>query len=307
MKKVILDVDTGIDDALAIAYAVNSPEIEVIGITTSHGNIGINSTTRNTLQVLELLEKKIPVYKGASKPLVLRQEFHTATDVHGADGLGNTFLPEPVLTAEDMPASEFILQAANMYGKDLTLITTAALTNLAVVLEKEPDFSRQIGHVVIMGGAVAAPGNVTKFAEANIYADPHAAEKVFQSSLPITLIGLDVTMKTVLPRESIETWRQQEDKVHTFLADISSHYLTFYSERYPFLNGCALHDPLAVGAVTHPGLIHTHPMFLKVDLEDHAIGETVEDLSRIKSKEPNVKVGFGVDADKFLQLFMERV
>lgn len=303
--KVILDVDTGIDDALAIAYAVASPEIELLGITTTYGMVNVDFSTRNTLKVLEQLQSDLPVYKGSEKPLV-RMRRYSGT-FHGKDGLGDTVKTSPQRQASSLHAVDYIIEQVRKYGKELTLITTGPLTNLAHAIIRDPDIVGMVGSVVSMGGAITTPGNVTKFAEANIYIDPHAAEIVLKSALPITLVGLDVTRKTVLTSEEVQNWRQKGTECSLFFADFTDYYIQAYKGNYPYLKGCALHDPLAVGVVTHPDLVKTLPMYLQVDLEDDSLGRTTEDLYRDSSEGPNIQVCLKVDAPRFLDLFLSRV
>ncbi|MCR8632638.1 nucleoside hydrolase [Paenibacillus radicis (ex Xue et al. 2023)] len=307
MKKVILDVDTGIDDALAIAYAVGSPEIELLGITTTYGMVTVDLSSRNTLKILEHLQSAIPVFKGSDKPLVRTRQY--SGKFHGHDGLGEAVKTPPERRAESQHAVDFIIEQIRQYEKDLTLITTGPLTNLAHALIKEPDIIHKIGQVVSMGGAVATPGNATKFAEANIIIDPHAANIVFKSELPIILVGLDVTRKTLLKSSELDNWRSQGTELSLLLAEATQFYMNAYKENYPYLDGCALHDPLAVGVVTHPEIVKTVPMYIDVDLDEDSLGRTIEDVLRTStsSTSPNTHVCFEVDSTQFVEHFLNRV
>jgi len=306
VKKIIMDVDTGIDDALAIAYAAASPEVELLGISTTYGMVSVDYTYRNTLKVLEYLGVDVPVYSGSDKPLVLSCD-HPGVRFHGEDGLGNAVGTVAKSEASAVHAVDFLIEQIRKHGKELTLVTTAPLTNLAHAITKDPEITGMIGRVVTMGGAVTTPGNVSKFAEANIRLDPHAAQAVFQSELPITLVGLDVTRKTLLTRKNVEDWRVQGTPIGAFLADVTDFYLAAYEKHYPYLEGCALHDPLAVGVVTHPDLVRTLPMYIQVDLEDDALGRTTEDLYRKSPHGPNVDVCVDVDGQRFVELFLSRI
>ncbi|WP_028547993.1 nucleoside hydrolase [Paenibacillus sp. UNC451MF] len=305
MRKVILDVDTGIDDALAIAYATASPEIELLGVTTTYGMAPVDCSARNTLLVLEQLQCDVPVFRGAEQPLVRTRQY--SGTFHGMDGLGNVAQSEPKRTVSGMHAVDFIIEQVRKHGRDLTLVTTAPLTNLALAIQKAPDIVGRIGRVVTMGGAVATPGNVTKFAEANIIIDPHAAQNVFSSELPLTLVGLDVTRKTVLRQEAVERWREKNTPCSTFFADFTEYYIQAYKVNHPYLKGCALHDPLAVGVAAHPDLVNTIPMYIQVDLEADALGRTTEDLHRKSPGGPNTNVCMEVDAERFVSRFLSRV
>ncbi|WP_282936829.1 nucleoside hydrolase [Paenibacillus sp. RC67] len=305
MRKVILDVDTGVDDALAIAYATASPEVELLGVTTTYGMAPAECSARNTLLVLEQLKCDVPVFRGAEQPLIRTRQY--SGTFHGTDGLGNVVRSEPKRAASGMHAVDFIIEQVRKHGRDLTLVTTAPLTNLALAIQKAPDIVGRIGRVVTMGGAVATPGNVTKFAEANIIIDPHAAQKVFSSELPITLVGLDVTRKTVLRQEEVERWREKNTPCSTFFADFTKYYIQAYKVNHPYLKGCALHDPLAVGIAVHPELVNMVPMYIEVDLEEDALGRTTEDLRRKSPGGPNTNVCMEVDAERFVSRFLSRI
>lgn len=302
MKPVILDVDTGIDDALAMAYALNSPELEIIGLTTCFGNGPIEYTTRNTLVILEQLGKTVPVYSGADKPLKrARKEF--PTHVHGEDGLGNKFEKAPVREAETEGAVDFIISQVKKRPHEITIIAVGPLTNLAHAVQKEPEIASLVKDVVIMGGAVFVRGNVTPYSEANIISDPDAADCVFSSGLPVTVVGLDVTMQTLLPKARLADWRALDTDVSHFFADMTSFYMQSYERFHPGIGGCALHDPLAVGVVIDPGFVKTEKWNVKVVLEGEEYGRTVAHAEG----EQQIQVCTQVEADRFLNHFLDRL
>jgi purine nucleosidase len=308
MKKVIIDVDTGIDDALALSYAVRSSELHILGITTCFGNTSLEEATENTLKVLDVLHANIPVIPGAAKPLFRDHLKGKAAMVHGEDGLGNNPLPLSRRSRLNLHASEFIVSKIREMPRQVTLITLGGLTNLALAIMKDPEIIKLVERVVVMGGAVKFPGNVTPTAEANIYTDPEAAEYVFRSGIPITLVGLDVTMQTLLARDHLTTWRNKNTPLSRFLADITEFYINAYQQFYPDINGCALHDPLAVGAVIDPSFVKSIPMHVQVDVEgDLSIGRTIADLRAIPACGPNMDVCLEVDVEKFTAHFLSRV
>lgn len=302
MKPVILDVDTGIDDALAITYALNSPELEVIGITTCFGNNSLEKTTRNTLVVLEKVGKTVPVYRGADKPLK-RDSREFPFHVHGEDGLGNSFAKDPILEAEEEHAVDYIISQVKKRPNEITLIPVGPLTNLAQAILKDPEIIPLFKEVIIMGGAVFVPGNVTSHSEANIYTDPEAAELVFSSGLPITVVGLDVTMKTLLPEAALADWRAKGTDEAQFFADMTGFYMQAYETFEPGIGGCALHDPLAVGVAVNPDFVRTEEWNVKVVLEGEETGRTVAS----PAGGPKVQVCTEVKAEKFLNQFMKTV
>ncbi|HTG69130.1 MAG TPA: nucleoside hydrolase [Candidatus Udaeobacter sp.] len=308
MKKIVLDVDTGIDDSLAIAYAIHSPELEVLGVTTCFGNVTVEEATRNTLVVLEHLDSNVPVIPGAAKPLFRDPTKGNTTYIHGDDGIGNTLSAEPQRQALSEHAANFIVEQVKRLPKQVTIITVGTLTNLALAIMKAPEIVGLVDKVIIMGGAVTVHGNITPSAEANIYADPEAAEYVFRSGIPITLVGLDVTMKTLLPLEELQSWRDKNTRIGHLLADMTEFYIGAYEDFYPGIGGCALHDPLAVGVAINPDFVKTVPMHVQVDVEGvHSLGRTVGDRRMKPDAEPNMDVCIEVDADRFLNHFLSRV
>jgi purine nucleosidase len=308
MRQIILDVDTGIDDALAICYAVRSKELDVLGITTCFGNVTVEEATRNSLQVLERLECDVPVIPGAAKPLFREPMRGKTVAIHGEDGLGNTFPPLPIRTALTQHASDFIVDRVKEHPHCVTIVCVGTLTNLALALLKEPEIVHLVDRIIIMGGAVTVAGNVTPWAEANIYADPDAAEIVFQSGLPLLLVGLDVTMKTLLSVKELQNWRDKDTALSRFMADVTEFYMGVYAVFYPDLGGCALHDPLAIGVAIDPTFVRTVPMYLQVDTEGSlSLGRTVADRRASSLQPANMEVCLQVDSERFLRHFLERV
>ncbi|THF84171.1 nucleoside hydrolase [Cohnella fermenti] len=303
VKPIILDVDTGVDDALAIAYAVRSPEIELLGLTTTFGNITVEEATRNSLVVLEKLGRSdVPVHEGSTRPLVRTKEAYPR-HIHGEHGLGSATFSAPAKSKSPLGAVDFIIETVHSRKNEVTLVCVGPLTNLAHVVRRDPEIARLVGRVVIMGGAARRPGNVSEYAEANIFSDPEAADIVFRSGLPITLVGLDVTMQTLLPMSSLPAWREKDAELGGFFADMTEFYIRFYEDAYPGIGGCGLHDPLAIGVVVKPELVETEPMHLAVELAGEQLARTRE----VPGERPNVDVCVKVDASGFLAHFLGRV
>ena len=321
--KIILDVDTGADDALAILLAARSPEVELLGCTSVAGNVTVDQTTLNTLAVLEIAgRKEVPVARGATHPLVRR--LSTATFFHGPKGLGSAEVPLPTGQPLAQPAPAFLVEMANKYQSELILVATGPLTNVALALLIDPDFGRKLKKLVIMGGAVRAPGNITPAAEANFYNDPEAAQAVLQSGAKITLVGLDVTDRTILYWSEISHLDEKAaelDPASRLALDI----LRFYTLTHGENGGAHLHDPLALGVAIWPDLVQTERMQVEVE----TAGKLTRGLSlgfNRKARDKFVDMGdyddavavefdyvanadvcLQVDAPRFIKVFRERL
>ncbi|GAA2784807.1 nucleoside hydrolase [Saccharopolyspora taberi] len=243
-QPLVVDCDTGIDDALALLYLLGDPEVDLRAVTTVFGNTDAGTAAANTLRVLEMLGRDdVPVAVGARTNR--RGTFHLAPYVHGDDGLGNTGLPAPVGAASGEPAAELIVRLARENPGRLNLLAVGPLTNLAAALDLEPRLPELVGHVTVMGGAAHHPGNVTPVAEANIHNDPEAARIVLRAVWDVTLVPLDVTMTEVLTEEHQRSLRAGGSPAAEFAAAILDHYLGFYERRTFGVRQAACHDPLA--------------------------------------------------------------
>lgn len=307
MQKVILDVDTGIDDALAILYTIGEKQIDLIGITTTYGNIDVEQATKNTLNLLNLVgATNIPVYKGSSHSLsdkeYIRRE--VTSRIHGENGIGNIEIESSTHKPEGQDAVDFLIDSAIKYGKKLKLICVGPLTNLACAYEKNPEVLLQVDEIVIMGGALTVPGNVTSFAEANIIEDAVAAKTILESNLPLKIVGLDVTMRTILTQKETEEWWKYNTNRSQAIAEMTDYYFKSYKERLGF-DGCALHDPLAVGIALYPELAETLALNLLVNLEEPSRGRTIGDYEKLHDKNPTTEVCIQVDHEQFLAHFMQ--
>lgn len=312
MHRIILDTDPGVDDALAFFLALASPELQIEGITTVSGNVDVDLTTRNALSLLTLAGRTdIPVARGCSLPLV--REPVVAAYVHGENGAGGATLPTPTIEPVAQHAVDFLIERILRSPGEITLVPIGPLTNIALALRREPRIADLVREVVIMGGALCVPGNVTPAAEFNIYADPHAAHVVLHAGWPIRLVSLDVTTRTLLARDSVDALAREGGSVKTTIQQMTAHYFDVFAPR----KGAAhfeMHDPLCLAAVFRPDLITWKPAYVNVELTGTlTLGETVayfehsaeEELDH--PKKPNAQVSVDVDAESFLQLFLERV
>ncbi len=266
MKKILLDMDVGIDDSVALAYAIASPDIDLVGLSATFGNVHVGQSVCNARFLLDLRGAQSgPVEAGLAHPRGA-EKFLRSDDVvriHGADGVGNVGekYGVPVPDADQLDTSgrgvDLILEAARRYGRDLTLVPTGPLTNVAAAIRQDPAAMAGIGGIVMMGGALTVTGNVTEAAEANIIADPFACKEVFESGLPVTMVGLDVTMRTHLTSEDTAGWRVTGSRAGVYLADMLDYYIEQHAA-IPGMGGrCYAHDPSAVVCALHPEWFQT--------------------------------------------------
>ena len=310
-RKMILDLDTGVDDALAIAYALADPEVDLIGIVSSYGNNLLDVCAENSLKLLELLgHTDIPVFKGLPHSCTTDHfdVMQVSKDIHGDNGIGDVELPAPSRALEEQSGVDFYIEAAHKYGKVLIIIPTGPLTNLAAALKKDPEIADLIGNVTFMGGALTVEGNVTPVAEANINQDPKAADEVMKSNLPLTMVGLDVTLRTLLTKNETKQWRELGTASGKAFADITDFYIDAYYNLDIDKRGCALHDPLAVGVGIDPSFVSTISLFMKVVYQEGPYyGRTIGDNAKLNDPNPNVKVAVNVDKERYLKAFMDRL
>lgn len=317
MKRVILDCDTGVDDALAILLAMRSPELRVEAITTVSGNTTAAKAARNTLLTLALLGDRPlpPVARGEAAPL--ERPLVTAAHVHGSDGLGGITklrepngsrrYPDPRPGLDPRDGVDLILETVGRFPDEITLIATGPLTNVARAILRHPARMRRVKELFIMGGAFRTYGNVTPVAEFNFFVDPHAAQLVMDFGLPVTLVPLDVTERVRLMRHEVEAWAG-DSPLARFVGDVTREYVEYHA-RHDGFEGCYLHDPIVVAQAIAPSLI-TRSVEALVQIEtagDVTLGQSVADLRPGKSDRTNARVCLAMDTEGFLALFRERV
>lgn len=298
-RPVFIDCDPGIDDALAIFMALASDELFVTGISTAAGNVPVEHTAKNALELTELAGCEVEVAKGAADPLFTRRE--TAESVHGTNGLGDVLLPEAKGAISEKKPHELILDRAEAYRGELELIATGPLTNVANALLIYPQLKSLIKRIWIMGGA-AGSGNRNPAAEFNIFADAHAASIVFKAGIPITMCGLDVTNKAIITEQDIDKLSQFKNEVSQQSAYMLRWYLRSYRSRG--FNGVAMHDPFTVAAAIDPSLIKTKHLFVDIETDgEFTLGKTVVDTYGVSGNKPNADVALGLDNPRFIELF----
>ena len=301
-KPVILDVDPGHDDAVAIMMACGAPDLDLLAVTTVAGNATLPKTTRNALRILSLIgHTDVPVGVGASKPL--QRELRTAEDIHGESGMDGPEIPDASFEPDERGAVQLIADTLKEAVEPVALIPVGPLTNIAAFLRTHPELKEKVSHVSIMGGSMGL-GNTTPAAEFNIYVDPEAAREVFDSGLPITMAGLDVTHQA-------GAGKAERDRLRSIgeIGEVVAGFLDFFAATYERVFGFdapPLHDPVAVAAILEPALLKTRPMNVQVECESHLTrGETVCDLHGVTGNPPNAEVGLKLDREAFFDLLYE--
>ncbi|XP_016552826.1 probable uridine nucleosidase 2 isoform X2 [Capsicum annuum] len=293
-KKIVIDTDPGIDDAMAIFVALQSPEVEVIGLTTIYGNVYTTLATRNALHL-----------KGT--------KLRIADFVHGADGLGNQNFPAPNGKPIEQNAAGFLVQQASLHPGKVTVVALGPLTNVALAIQSDPAFVKNIGQIVVLGGAFSVNGNVNPAAEANIFGDPDAADVVFTSGADVLAVGINVTHQVVLTDSDRDQLAKSNGKFAKYLDKILGVYFDYHHDAYS-TKGVYLHDPTALLAAVDPSLITYTEGVVRVQTIGITRGLTLfynkqKRFAEVTewSDKPSVKVAVTVDAPKVLKLVMERL
>lgn len=304
MLKILIDADTGIDDSIAILYALKNPEIRVMGLCSGHGNTTTKQAAENNLRLIQLAQPgyEVPVLMGADKP-VRRDWDGPVYHIHGDNGIGNAQIPPSSQKILEEDYRDFIYRTADECNGELILVTLGRLTNIALTLEKYPDLPKKVKKLVMMGGTVYAPGNISPCAEANIAGDPEAADKVFLSDFDITMVGLDVTTKVRLTMEHINKLEkycsEKNREIVRYMHEALEFYLGFYRKYNGMLDGCDVHDPLAVLVAIHPELVKTQKMKARVECGGtYCSGMIVTDLRKNPFNARYIEMCLEVNSEK---------
>jgi len=319
-RRVIIDTDPGVDDAMAILLALNSPELKVEALTVVAGNVETAQGLENALKIVSLANRcDVVVAGGAQHPL--NQKLITAQFWHGKNGLAGVELPASKCKADSRFGPDLIIEMVHKYPHELTLIPVGPLTNIALAVSKDPSITSLVRDIVIMGGSVSG-GNVNGAAEANIYNDPEAAQIVFNAGWMVTMIGSDVGERTLMTRKYLTELQASRGPQSDFVAKLADFYLT-RSEKSGY-SGAAMYDPLAVGAVIDPTLVTLKDMHVDVETKgEFTRGETVAnrmgsnennvlhgdhyEIEGVIELKPNARVCLASDAGRFLSLFFSRI
>ena len=306
-RKIIIDCDPGIDDSLAIMLALTSPEIEVLGITIVCGNSPVEMGFENAKKILKQMNRlDVPVYMGEPRPL--KRDYVNALDTHGADGLGESFLPEVPGYQQEIGAVDFLSKA--LIKEKVSVIALGPMTNLAHLIQKAPAAFDQIEELVSMGGSFKSHGNCSPVAEYNYWCDPDAAALVYdtlhQNGKMIHMIGLDVTRKIVLTPTLLEYICRLNKETGEFIRKITKFYFDFHWE-WEHIIGCVINDPLAVAYFLDPDICQGFDSYVQIETEGISLGQSVVDSMDFYRKTPNTKVLTEVDVYAFFQLFLSRI
>ncbi|MFM8267074.1 MAG: nucleoside hydrolase [Ilumatobacteraceae bacterium] len=310
--RIIVDTDPGIDDAMAIFYALASPEVDVVGLTTVFGNAHVDVCTDNALRILDIAGRHdIPVARGAARPLAMPYR-GPADFVHGANGLGDVALPAVTRNIAALDAAHFIIEATRAEPGAITLVPIGPLTNIALAMLIDPDLPRRLAGIVLMGGNAFVPGNASPAAEANILNDPEAADLVFGAQCPIVMCGLDVTESTIMTSEQIASIDPRSSARAEFAARILPSYRDFHRS-HGGLDGIHVHDSTCISYLVAPHLFTSvrHPV--RVDT-GHSVGRgrTWPSLRHSLATgpwhdRPDVTILTGVDAEAAVALELARL
>ncbi|KAH0779585.1 hypothetical protein KY290_006012 [Solanum tuberosum] len=305
-EKIIIDTDPGIDDSMAILMAFQTPEVEILGLTTIFGNATTKAATRNALILCETAGyPDIPVAEGSLETLK-RGEPHIADFVHGSDGLGNLFLPSPNSKKIEKSASEFLVDKVSEYPGEVSILALGPLTNLALAVKRDSNFASKVKRVVILGGSFFALGNANPAAEANIYGDPEAADIVFTSGANIDVVGINITTQIKMTDADLDELRQSEGKHAKLLCDMCKFYRDFHVKSEG-VYGVFPHDPVTFVALVRPDLFTYKKGVVRVETQGICTGHTLLDQGLKKWNTSNpwtefspVSVAWTVDVDEVL-------
>ena len=306
-QKIIIDCDPGIDDSLAIMLALTSPEIEVLGITIVCGNSPVEMGFENAKKILKQMNRlDVPVYMGEPRPL--KRDYVNALDTHGADGLGESFLPEVPGYQQEIGAVDFLSKA--LIKEKVSVIALGPMTNLARLIQKAPAAFNQIEELVSMGGSFKSHGNCSPVAEYNYWCDPDAAALVYHTmhelGKTIHMVGLDVTRKIVLTPTLLEYICRLDQETGSFIRKITKFYFDFHWE-WEHIIGCVINDPLAVAYFLNPDICQGFDSYVQIETGGITLGQSVVDSMNFYRKTPNTKVLTEVDVYAFFQLFLSRI
>lgn len=306
--KVIIDTDPGIDDAMAIFFALSAQDIDVVGLTTVYGNVPVEMSAENALRLCDIAGVDIPVTKGVGVPWVGPESTY-AHFVHGDNGFGNVAVDAPKRQLDPRSSAQFIVDMAREFPGEITVAAIAPLGNIALALRLEPELPKLLKSLTIMGGAAYCPGNVTPVAEANIWNDAHAADIVFNAGFNLHMFGLDVTKAVLFGQSDLDKLTTLSPKLGGFVADVAQFYMDFYAPEIG-QKACYFHDVLPLAHLLKPELFEFKTGQVRVSTDPLSVGQTVfadrpfPHLEQFNGV-PDSQVAVNVDADALRALYFD--
>ncbi len=307
MRHFLIDTDTASDDAVALVMALKYPDVQVEAITVVSGNVHVDQAVQNALYTVELCNKEVPVYRGAEKPIL--RSLETAEYAHGRDGMGDIGLPLSGRIPAEGHGVTAIIETTHRFAGDITLVTLGPLTNIALALLQDPSIAGKVKECVTMGGTGQGRGNVTPVAEYNIWVDPEAARIVFESAIPIKMVGWDASLAhATFNSKEMEKLRNVGTPLAEFCVDIQK-VLNKFSVEEMNLEGFDLPDPLAMAVALDPSVATgTKALYVAIETESELCrGQTVVDHLAVTKHEPNVEVVFEASRERFLRILYDAV
>ncbi|MHC1723374.1 MAG: nucleoside hydrolase [Aminipila sp.] len=308
ITKVIMDCDPGHDDAIALLLASRADNIQILGVTTVQGNSEIKYTARNARRVLDYAGvTDVDVYMGCPKPMMKEHYRLTGVAIHGEDGLGGPYIPDPITPVKEKHAVNFIIDTLRASEEKITLVPTGPLTNIATAFVMAPDIKEKVERIIIMGGVVYTDGNVNSSNEFNLFLDPEAAKIVFNSGCDIYVNTLDVTMKATFEKEDVERLRAQGDKVSVIVAELMDFFGNSHEELFNFFT-IPLHDPVCVAMLIDENLVEYEHVWADISTRDElTAGEIVADIWHLTDKAPNCHISRKIDREKFVNMICDHM
>jgi len=305
-RRVVLDTDPGIDDALAILLGLASPEVEIAGLSVVHGNCPLSEAVANALAVLELGgAPRLPVAVGCATPL-LRPPY-TAPETHGATGLGEARLPPAAACPVAEHAVDMLIREIMAAPGEVSLVAVGPLTNVALALRKEPRIAGAVREVIFMGGAFRVDGNTTPLAEFNVYVDPHACQILLDAGTPLTIIPWDITREVRLTQADVDRLLARGGPIPAFIADATRFYIGFHLSQFGYA-ACSINDPAALALVYMPDLAQLTEAYVAVETASElSMGKTQADFQRLLRRAPNARVVTAFDGPRFVEHFLRRM
>ena len=310
MIKLLIDADTGIDDSIAILYALKHAQVQVVGITTGCGNTNAMQAAENSIRLIQLANPgyDVPVVVGANAPLLGEWE-GPVPHIHGENGIGNAELPPSPQKPLAEDAADFIVRMAEEHRGELVIVSLGRLTNLAMAIEKKPELPMVVRKLVMMGGTFREPGNVSPVSEANIAGDPEAADRVLLAGFNLIMVGLDVTMKTRLHMSQIDLLKKyappENQPIADYLKTALSLYMEFYRKQNHCLEHCPVHDPLAMLAAVEPQLLKTQRVKARIECAgSYCRGMVVVDLREYPFDAQYINICTEVDAPRAVETLL---